>query len=182
MHSLAARFLCFAGFVLLAGLSGLSPAVASAAAVSGSGHALSALDEGIFTRLNAIRVAHGLVPLTPNGALASAATSHNAQMIEDGYFGHDSAHGAPFQVHIERYYAPTGYSWWAVGENLLWSPSEIDAGRAVSAWMASAEHRANILDARWREVGIAAIQTAAAPGASGRFPATVITADFGVRN
>jgi uncharacterized protein YkwD len=48
-------------------------------------------------------------------------------------------------------------------------------------WMASPEHRRNILDPTWREIGIAAVHAASAPGTYGGQPVTVITTDFGVR-
>jgi uncharacterized protein YkwD len=47
--------------------------------------------------------------------------------------------------------------------------------------MNSPEHRANILDPNWREIGISA-QHAAAPGTYKGLEVTVITTDFGVRH
>jgi uncharacterized protein YkwD len=47
-------------------------------------------------------------------------------------------------------------------------------------WMHSPEHRANILDSRWREIGVAAVHTTAG-GTYGNQPVTIITTDFGVR-
>ena len=86
-----------------------------------------------------------------------------------------------FWRRIERYY-PSDAGYWSVGENLLWSSPEVDAVKALQLWMASPEHRRNILTARWREIGIAAIHTDAAPGTYGGRPVTVITTDFGVRS
>ena len=51
----------------------------------------------------------------------------------------------------------------------------------MKAWMASPEHRANILDPAWRQIGISSITSADAPGIFGNTDATVITTDFGVR-
>jgi uncharacterized protein YkwD len=47
--------------------------------------------------------------------------------------------------------------------------------------MTSPPHRENILTREWREVGVAAVHFAAAPGAFGGRAATIVTADFGVR-
>jgi len=47
--------------------------------------------------------------------------------------------------------------------------------------MQSGGHRANILNPRWREVGIGAVHSTTARGAFTRRPVTIITADFGVR-
>src|SRR5262245_20005389 len=57
---------------------------------------MQALDAGVLVQLNAIRVAHGLVPLKLNPALTTAAEGHSLEMLDDGYFAHDSASGAPF--------------------------------------------------------------------------------------
>ena len=47
--------------------------------------------------------------------------------------------------------------------------------------MRSPEHRANILNPNWREIGIAAVHSDGAPGTFGGLPVTIITTDFGVR-
>src|SRR5262249_12991673 len=67
-------------------------------------------------------------------------------------------------------------------ENLVEGSPGLGAAKAVAAWMASPEHRENILRAGWRDIGIAAIHDHSAPGAFGDRPVTVITADFGVRH
>jgi uncharacterized protein YkwD len=48
--------------------------------------------------------------------------------------------------------------------------------------MHSPEHRANILTARWRDIGIAAVHVDSAPGTYQNLPVTIITTDFGVRH
>ena len=142
---------------------------------------LQALDAGVLVQLNAIRTAHGLVPLKLNPALSAAAEDHSAQMLVDGYFAHESADGSPFWKRLTAY-SSAAHSSWSVGENLLWSSPNVDAARALQLWMASPEHRDNILTARWREIGIAAIHSESAPGTYGGRSVTVITTDFGVRN
>ena len=52
---------------------------------------------------------------------------------------------------------------------------------AVKLWMGSPEHRAIILTPGFREIGIAAVHAASAPGAFGDDEVTVVTADFGQR-
>jgi uncharacterized protein YkwD len=141
---------------------------------------LQTLDIGVLVQLNEIRSAHGLVPLKLNPALNAAAAGHSSEMLADGYFAHDSMSGAPFWKRLTAYVS-SGHGSWSVGENLLWSSPEVDAVKALQLWMASPEHRHNILTARWREIGIAAIHTDSAPGTYGGRPVTVITTDFGVR-
>jgi uncharacterized protein YkwD len=141
---------------------------------------LQALDAGVLVQLNAIRTAHHLVPLELNAALTAAARGHSAEMLADGYFAHQSVDGAPFWKRLTAY-SDTAHGSWSVGENLLWSSPDVDAGRALRLWMASPEHRHNILTARWREIGIAAIHADSAAGTYGGRSVTVITTDFGVR-
>jgi uncharacterized protein YkwD len=142
---------------------------------------MQALDAGVLVQLNSIRTAHDLVPLRLNASLTTAAEGHSAQMLADGYFAHGSVDGAPFWKRLTAYSDASDGSW-SVGENLLWSSPDIGAARALQLWMASPEHRHNILTARWREIGIAAIHADSAPGIYGGRSVTVITTDFGARS
>ena len=47
--------------------------------------------------------------------------------------------------------------------------------------MGSPGHRKNILQPRWREVGLSALTVPAAPGVFGGRDVVIITTDFGVR-
>jgi len=142
---------------------------------------LQTLDLGVLVQLNAIRKSHGLVPLKLNAALTTAAQGHSSEMLADGYFAHDSSDGAPFWKRLTAYSHLAPHGSWSVGENLLWSSPEVGAVKALQLWMESSEHRHNILTARWREIGIAAIHVDSAPGTFGGRSVTVITTDFGVR-
>jgi len=57
----------------------------------------------------------------------------------------------------------------------------VTASGAIKMWMASPEHRANMLQRTWREVGFAAVHVASAPGSYRGLEVTILTADFGVR-
>jgi len=139
------------------------------------------LNSSVFAQINAIRVAHGLVALRASPELAAAAAGHSAQMLDDGYFAHSSYDGSPFWKRLTTYSNGAAHGYWSVGENLLWSSPDVDAGKAMQLWMASAEHRENILEPRWREIGVAAVHADSAGGAYSGDPVTVITTDFGVR-
>jgi uncharacterized protein YkwD len=142
---------------------------------------MQALDANLLVQLNAIRSAHGLVPLKPNAVLARAAEAHSAEMIARGYFAHTSFDGSPFWKRLNAYVGDAPNRTWSVGENLLWSSPDVDPTQAVQLWMASPEHRQNILTARWREIGVGALHADSAPGTYGGHAVTVITTDFGVR-
>jgi len=171
--------ICLLAVAALVGPGG-ALAVRASPTASGSSQT-AAFDSGVLLGLNEIRVAHGLVPLTVSPQLTEAAKQHSLDMIREGYFAHDSSDGALFWQRIAEFYHPTLHRHWSVGENLLWSSGQIDASAGLAAWMASPPHRANILFPGWRQVGIAAVTSADAPGVYGGREVTVITTDFGVR-
>jgi uncharacterized protein YkwD len=162
----------------LAALAVTAPAALSSQRES---RAVTSLDEGVLHELNAIRIQYGLVPLRQNAQLAAAAAQHSLEMTEDGYFSHSSFDGTSFSTRISHFYNLSRYSSWAVGENLLWSSPSINPAGAVRMWMRSPGHRENILNAGWREIGVAAVHAPRAGGTFGKHPVTVITTDFGVR-
>jgi uncharacterized protein YkwD len=129
--------------------------------------------------LNEIRAAHGLAPLDDTHSLTVAATQHNLEMWRYGFFSHDSKSGAPFWVRIEHWYPPA-HRYWAVGENILWNSPGIGPQTALRLWMHSPEHRANILNPAWRDIGISVVHFASAPATFGGGPTTLVTTDFGV--
>jgi uncharacterized protein YkwD len=141
-----------------------------------------ALQSGVLADLNATRRAHGLRLLRLSSSLSAAAGQHSVEMATLGYFSHNSANGSSFDKRIARYYPVAGSRYWEVGENLLWSSPDIDAAGALNMWMNSPDHRANILNPRWRQIGISAVHVNSAPGIYGGGPVTVITTDFGVRH
>ena len=79
--------------------------------------------------MNRFRVAHGLVPLRESAALDRSARQHSLEMGRLGYFDHSSADGTVFWRRIRRYYTAKDYSYWAVGENLVWRAPSLSAGR-----------------------------------------------------
>ena len=70
---------------------------------------------------------------------------------------------------------------WSVGENLAWGTGALATPRAmVRAWMQSAEHRANLLDRRFADVGIGVAAGAPVALEPGELGGTYVT-DFGRR-
>lgn len=143
--------------------------------------ALSPLETGVLYDINTFRRAHHLTPLKLSVKLGAAARAHTVQMAQEGYFAHESADGALFWKRIQGFYGSSPWRYWSVGENLLWSSPDVSAGKALKMWLASPEHRANLMNPRWREIGIAAVHVAAAPGVFKGLDVTIVTTDFGVR-
>jgi uncharacterized protein YkwD len=142
---------------------------------------MQSLEAGLLSEVNTLRRSRGLVALRLSSKLTLAARQHSGDMARRGYFSHTSADGSRFDRRIGRYYAMGGRKYWSVGENLLWSSPEVDAAAALQLWLNSPEHRAILLTARWREIGLSAVHVGSAPGTFGGREVTIVTADFGVR-
>ena len=138
---------------------------------------LGSLNVGVLAQLNEARAAHGLAPLKINAGLSAAAAQHSTEMITHGYFAHDSFDGSVFWKRLLRFYPVAGSTRWAVGENLLQASGPITATQAMAMWMASPDHRANVLNPAWREIGVSAVAGSELSGAD----EIVITTDFGTR-
>lgn len=175
----------FTRLVVISALALLSIGASSAGAASTGSRTLASADQlesQVLTELNAIRRAHGLVPVKLSAPLTSAADAHSRAMGTLGFFAHESRDGSAFWKRVKRFYGPGKFASWSVGENLLWSTTGLDAAAALKLWMASPKHRANILTPRWREVGLSAVTVPAAPGVFGGRDVTIVTSDFGVRS
>jgi uncharacterized protein YkwD len=144
-------------------------------------NAMRSLENQVLVKVNRLRAQHGLPPMRYSRKLAAAANQHSREMAQVGYFSHNSADGTAFWRRIEGFYTSDGYRSWAVGENLLWSSPDVDAASAVKLWMNSPEHRENLLNRSWREIGLAAVHSDSAPGTYHGLGVTIVTADFGAR-
>src|SRR4029077_12154274 len=125
---------------------------------------------------------YGLRPLALSRALQAAATFQSRGLLEQGLFDHSTAAGGAFGDRLRRFYPVGSARAWSVGENLLWSSDGIDASTTVKSWLDSPAHRHTLLDPTWREFGVSALSTDAAPGVyAAAGPVVVVTMDFGVR-
>jgi uncharacterized protein YkwD len=177
MATRAIRFLALA-----ASVCGLLLVVGSAGATGERPRAaLRSLEQGVLSDMNALRLQHGLAPLRVSNSLSAAARQHTNEMASKGYFSHSSSNGSSFDRRIARFYPMGTSKYWSVGENLLWSSPDVDPTGAVEMWINSPEHKRNMLNSRWREIGLSAVHVATASGAYGGREVTIITADFGVK-
>jgi len=168
--------------ILLGTLAAAALLPAAGSAAPGRAHiALTPLESGVLVDINAFRRAHHLQPLRLNARLGAAAREHTRQMAQDGYFAHESADGSAFWKRIQSFYPSSTWAYWSVGENLLWSSPDVTPTRALQMWLASPEHRANLMNPRWREIGVAAVHESGAPGVYKGRDVTIVTTDFGVR-
>jgi uncharacterized protein YkwD len=156
-------------------------APSASASTHGRAVALTSLERGVLADVNAFRAANHLAPLHVSASLTAAARNHSQQMEADGYFAHSSVDGTAFWKRIKVFYPSGRYGFWSVGENLLWSSPDVDAQHALTMWENSPEHRKNMLDPHWREIGISAVHATSASGVYNGLPVTIVTTDFGVR-
>ena len=159
----------------------VSAAPAVPRAHAGSLVVLPSLSTQVVAAVNRVRLAHGRRTLTPATGLGAAALQHSIEMGRDGYFAHDSHDGTAFWKRLQAFYPAPASGCWSVGENLVYSGPELTAAQAIQLWLHSPEHRRNLLDPHWQQLGVAAVQVIAAGGVFGGQTVTVITNDFGAR-
>lgn len=120
---------------------------AAAGADGGPAVVLTAEEAEALALVNADRRAAGLPALKVNTALVALARDYADDMSTRGFVGHYNPEGeSPFD-RMGRY----GVTYAFAGENLAAHRSVAEAQRLL---MASESHRANILSADYREVGI----------------------------
>jgi uncharacterized protein YkwD len=131
--------------------------------------------------INRERVAHGERPLRRNARLTRAAQRHSNSMAAGDYFEHIGPSGLTPLARMRAVgYASSSRAGYEVGENIAWGTLGLASPRAVvAAWMASPGHRANILDARYRETGVGVAPKPPASLSHGQ-PGAIYTQDFGV--
>ena len=124
--------------------------------------------------LNAQRHAHNLKALRENSRLDLASVRHADDMARRNYFAHGDFVG---RIRATNYLS--GARSWMVGENIAWGTgSYATPAGIVKMWMNSPPHRHNILDSRFREIGLGIARGAPVGGTSGG--GTYVT-DFGSR-
>jgi|SRR5436190_3182582 uncharacterized protein YkwD len=113
-----------------------STSTASAATVKPAEANLIEVEKQMLEKTNAQRARYGLPPLVVDRSLIQTARSHAAWMTNTQTLQHTSKN---------------------VGENIAMGQHTTD--EAVSDWMASPGHRANILNSGYKRTGVAAYRT-----------------------
>ena len=105
---------------------------------------------GVITLTNTERKKTGLGALSENPLLDKSAEMKLHDLFDKQYFAHESPTGAGPSDLADK----AGYSYIMIGENLALGNFSDDAA-LLKAWMESSGHRANILNDKYAEIGVA---------------------------
>ena len=135
---------------------------------------LSATKRATLCLLNDIRRDKGLRAFKHNRRLSVASQRHTNSMTARNFFEHGDFVG---RIRAANYLR--GANGWTVGENIAWGSWDYATPKSiVRGWMNSSGHRANILNSRFREIGIGVSRGAPV---GGQERAATYATDFGTR-
>lgn len=102
----------------------------------------------VIRLVNEIRVKNGLNELTADWELSRVARYKSQDMKDNNYFSHTSPiYGSPFNM-MKKF----GISYKSAAENIAKGQKTPQA--VVNSWMNSSGHRANILNASYKKIGV----------------------------
>lgn len=87
-------------------------------------------------------------PLGASRKLDDAAARHARDMARRKFFDHEGANGSQPKDRVLR----AGYEPRLTGENIAYGP--VSAEEVVAGWLASPGHCANIMDERFKDIGV----------------------------
>ena len=107
-------------------------------------------EKEVFDLINKQRIANGLSALKENSEVQRVARIKAQDMVNNNYFSHTSpTYGSPFDM-LKSF----KISYNTAGENIAGNSSN---SSAVTAWMNSPGHRANILNSSFNQTGIGVV-------------------------
>jgi uncharacterized protein YkwD len=141
------------------------PAAPAATADSGGTCDLPNFRAELLGRINAHRAAGAdcasqgqfaaVAPLAWRAELAGAALVHSEDMATHDFVSHTGSDGRS----VGQRATAAGYAWRSVGENV--AAGQVSVADVVAAWMGSAGHCANVMNADFRDIALACVPGAA---------------------
>lgn len=123
--------------------------LAGAPAASGAGSpGVDARERNVVQRINAVRAAHGLHPLTLRPSVSRIADRHSLRQSNSGVLTHQFAGGPS----VEQRLRSAGRR---SGEVVYFAGGGVRSATIVRAWMDSTGHRAVLLSRSFSRVGVA---------------------------
>ena len=116
------------------------------------GYAANISPDEVIRLTNEKRAQNGLAPVSLNSTLSQAAQAKAADMLNKDYW----AHVAPDGTQPWKFFLDFGYRYRFAGENL--ARDFTNPSSAVDAWMASPSHKENMLNPKYKEIGVAVIE------------------------
>jgi uncharacterized protein YkwD len=148
-----------------------------AAAVAPAPENVTQLERTTLCLVNLERSQRGLRALRSNGRLAKAADGHSRDMVRRDFFSHDGPGGSTMSSRIKRAGYLNGARSYTFAENIAYGTGSYGTPISiVRSWMNSAGHRANILNGRFREIGVGV-----AYGAPSQNGGATYTTNFGAK-
>lgn len=112
----------------------------------------SAIEKKILELINKERRKRRLDELSWDSRLAGLARSYSGKMARENFFGHRDSKGNSLVDRAREYNIK---NWSGLGENLYFSKGIDDpTSSAVTGWLKSPGHRANLLNSSWTTTGI----------------------------
>lgn len=134
------------------------------------GYATNVSAQAVTADINASRTAGGLAPLATDSQLNQAASLKANDMLQTGYWSHNSPNGTqPW-----KWFELADYKYQNAGENLA---KDFRTSKGVtSAWLDSETHRKNMLSPAFKNIGVAVVN-----GVLDGKETTLVVALFGSR-
>jgi len=122
--------------------------------IGGTSNNVILLKSQIISETNLQRLKNGDLPaLKENAKLSEAAAAKAKDLFTNQYFEHVSPTGIDPGQLVQNY----GYDYIVEGENLILG-NFLSEQEVVDDWMNSPEHKANILNKRYTEIGVAIVK------------------------
>jgi uncharacterized protein YkwD len=113
---------------------------------------MSHAERTVVKRVNRLRAEHGLRAAHGDRRLARAADAHSRDMLNVGFFAHESSNGTSAYTRIRHYRRSN-----LIGETLAYQPIAGNTSPAaiVRMWKQSPGHLAVLTTGRFRRIGVA---------------------------
>ncbi len=129
------------------------------------------IETALVAEMNKVRAERGRKPLRMSATLRRPARGQSRYLLATGQLTHDGPDGSPFWTRLVDAGFPRD-RWMAENLAELGGCDASTARRTVQMWMDSPGHRTNLLNPRYRWVGVGS-------ASDGGCSTTLLTADFG---
>jgi uncharacterized protein YkwD len=153
-------------FLSLSACGTNSPIITKPGTTTPPSTTLNAFNQNILNQVNAARATArtcgsqnypATLALAWNTKLEAAARAHNQDMLDHDFFDHTGSNGSSPGDRMKA----QDYKFSTWGENIAWGQSTTQI--VMDAWLKSAGHCANIMNAAFTEIGVAALYPTSSP-------------------